>query len=194
MTEIAKNYHNYLKRKKELINELNILSDTDGLNFKNEKINGLFNDYSSNFNSNSSFSSIELNIESIDKISSDSDDDDNDKKDEDNNSKYRKSIKNINVKNATSNNKSNTQFNKNKINTSKNVDFQQLLLCNFNNYEERYKLIIDRRTKIFNNLLEINVNDCDYLKESNKIKLLIRRKTNYLKILEFRLNLLKLNK
>jgi hypothetical protein len=69
-----------------------------------------------------------------------------------------------------------------------------LLLCNFNNYEERYKLIIDRRTKIFNNLLEINVNDCDYLKESNKIKLLIRRKTNYLKILEFRLNLLKLNK
>ncbi len=69
-----------------------------------------------------------------------------------------------------------------------------MLLCNFNNYEERYKLIIDRRTKIFNNLLEINVNDCDYLKESNKIKLLIRRKTNYLKILEFRLNLLKLNK
>ena len=52
-----------------------------------------------------------------------------------------------------------------------------MLLCNFNNYEERYKLIIDRRTKIFNNLLEINVNDCDYLK-----------------ILEFRLNLLKLNK
>ena len=69
-----------------------------------------------------------------------------------------------------------------------------MLLCNFNNYEERYKLIIDRRTKIFNNLLEINFNDCDYLKESNKIKLLIRRKTNYLKILEFRLNLLKLNK
>ena len=69
-----------------------------------------------------------------------------------------------------------------------------MLLCNFNNYEERYKLIIDRRTKIFNNLLEINVNDCDYLKESNKIKLLIRRKTNYLKILEFRLNILKLNK
>ena len=69
-----------------------------------------------------------------------------------------------------------------------------MLLCNFNNYEERYKLIIDRRTKIFNNLLEINVNDCDYLKESNKIKLLIRRKTNYLKILEFKLNLLKLNK
>ena len=69
-----------------------------------------------------------------------------------------------------------------------------MLLCNVNNYEERYKLIIDRRTKIFNNLLEINVNDCDYLKESNKIKLLIRRKTNYLKILEFRLNLLKLNK
>lgn len=130
MTEIAKNYHNYLKRKKELINELNILSDTDGLNFKNEKINGLFNDYSSNFNSNSSFSSIELNIESIDKISSDSDDDDNDKKDKDNNSKYRKSIKNINVKNATSNNKSNTQFNKNKINTSKNVD--SLLSENFN--------------------------------------------------------------
>ena len=71
-----------------------------------------------------------MNIESIDKILSYSDDDDNNKKDKDNNSKYRKSIKNTNVKNATSNNKSNTQFNKNKINTSKNVD--SLLSENFN--------------------------------------------------------------
>ena len=229
MAEIAKNYHNYLKGKKELINELDILSDTDGLNFKNEKINGLFNYYSSNFNNNSSFSSIELNIESIDKILSYSDDDDNNKKDKDNNSKYRKSIKNTNVKNATSNNKSNTQFNKNKINTSKNVDsllsanfnkifiqnniinngyvnvkfkdngfdiknfmcfrvnnfnnFKSCYYCNFTNYEERYKIIIDRRKKIFNNVLEINVNDNDYLNYFNKIKLLIRKKIliqNYL--------------
>ena len=53
MSEISKNYHNYLKGKKELINELDILSDSDNLNFKNEKKIDQFNDYSSNFNNNS---------------------------------------------------------------------------------------------------------------------------------------------
>ena len=53
MSEISKNYHNYLKGKKELINELDILSDSDNLNFKNEKKIDKFNDYLSNFNNNS---------------------------------------------------------------------------------------------------------------------------------------------
>ena len=37
MAEISKNYQNYLKGKKESINELEILSDSDSLNLKKKK-------------------------------------------------------------------------------------------------------------------------------------------------------------
>ena len=81
MKEIYINYLHYLKVKKLQINELEILSDTNSLNFKIESDINSSNDYSSNHNTNSTDSSVkeEINLFENNSNNSNSSDDDGDK-------------------------------------------------------------------------------------------------------------------
>ena len=75
MKDIINDYKSYLKSKQLKIVELDYFSDSDDLNFKYERNINSDNDYSSNFNSESSEESENDNIDSIINKDSNSDDD-----------------------------------------------------------------------------------------------------------------------